>query len=234
MPPASIMDPPAAVRVLAVVPAAGQSVRMGQPKLLLPWGRQTVIEAVVAALRAGGVDRVLVVVGPKMEALAERASAAGALIHTLTTPTPDMRSTVEQGLDYLRRQKLLQEKDGWLLAPADHPTLSAGVVRQLLAAFATELATQRNDPPSAATEEQSSAGKLILVPVYQGRRGHPLLVSACCIPALLALPPDQGINALLRHPAVRVCEVPCDDPAILDDLDTPLDYVRLRERPFSG
>ncbi len=228
------MDPTASVRVIAVVPAAGQSVRMGQPKLLLPWGRQTVIEAVVAALRAGGVDRVLVVVGPKMEALAERASAAGALIHALTAPTPDMRSTVEQGLDYLQRQKLLQEKDGWLLAPADHPTLSAGIVRQLLAAFATELAAQRNDPLSAATEEQSSTGNLILVPMYQGQRGHPLLVSARCIPALLALPPDQGINALLHHPTMRVREVPCDDPAILDDLDTPLDYARLQERAFPG
>jgi molybdenum cofactor cytidylyltransferase len=207
---------------------------MGQPKLLLPWGCQTVIEAVVAALRAGGVDRVLVVVGPKMEALAERASAAGALIYWLTAPTPDMRSTVEQGLDYLRRQKLLQEKDGWLLAPADHPTLSPGIVRQLLAVFAADSAEAMSDPPSAATEEQASARNAILVPVYQGRRGHPLLVSARCIPALLALPPDQGINALLRHPSVWVREVPCDDPTILDDLDTPLDYVRLQERTFPG
>jgi molybdenum cofactor cytidylyltransferase len=207
---------------------------MGQPKLLLPWGRQTVIEAVVAALQAGGVDRVLVVVGPKMEAIAERATAAGALIHHLATPTPDMRSTVEQGLAYLQRQKLLQEQDGWLLAPADHPTLSPRIVRQLLGMFAADSAIEMSDPPAPVPEEHSSTRRVILVPVYQGRRGHPLLLSARCIPALQALPPNQGINALLRHPAVQVREVPCDDPATLDDLDTPLDYVRLRERIFPG
>lgn len=219
-----------AVRVVAVVPAAGQSVRMGQPKLLLPWGHQTVIEAVVTTLHAGGVDRVLVVVGPKMEAIAERSSAAGALIHRLSTPTPDMRTTVEQGLAYLQKQKLLWENDGWLLVPADHPTLSPRIVRQLHTAFAADPPVEMSDPPASDMEEQVSARGVILVPVYQGRRGHPLLLSARCIPALLALPADQGINALLRHPAMQVREVPCDDPAILDDLDTPLDYARLRER----
>ena len=50
--------------IYAVVPAAGRSRRMGQPKLLLGMGGQTVIEHVITALREGGVDRVLVVIGP--------------------------------------------------------------------------------------------------------------------------------------------------------------------------
>ncbi len=50
--------------IFAVVPAAGRSSRMGRPKLSLPLGGRTVLEHVVIALRQGGVDEVLVVVGP--------------------------------------------------------------------------------------------------------------------------------------------------------------------------
>jgi molybdenum cofactor cytidylyltransferase len=70
----------------------------------------------------------------------------------------------------------------------------------------------------------------ILVPVYQGRRGHPVLLSADCILPLLTLPASYGINALLHHPGMHVVEVPCNDPAISDDLDTPTDYERLLHR----
>ena len=225
------MSAPLAVRVVAVVPAAGQSVRMGQPKLLLPWGHHTVIEALVRALRMGGVHQILVIVGPKMDAIAQRAASAGALIYTLSDYTPDMRKTVEQGLDYLRKQHLLQDQDGWLLTPADHPTLSPQIVRHLLTEFAHDTHNGDADQLYPSTlEEQIAPRGSVLVPVYQGRRGHPVLLSGRCIPILLTLPEDCGINALLRHPAIQVREVPWNDPTILDDLDTPLDYVRLRER----
>lgn len=224
------MSVPSGVRVVAVVPAAGQSVRMGQPKLLLPWGHHTVIEAVVTALRRGGVHQTLVIVGPKMDAIAQRAATAGALIYTLSDYTADMRKTVEQGLDYLRKQHLLQDQDGWLLTPADYPTLSPQVVRHLLTEFANDAQGDAGQLYSSTLEERISPRGLVLVPVYQGRRGHPLLLSARCIPLLPTLPEDCGINALLRHPAIQVREVPWNDPTILDDLDTPLDYVRLRGR----
>jgi molybdenum cofactor cytidylyltransferase len=207
---------------------------MGQPKLLLPWGHQTVIEAVVTALRNGGVPKVLVVVGPKMEAIAERASAAGALILSLSEPTADMRKTVEQGLYHLRKQHLLQEQDGWLLSPADHPTLSPQIVHHLIAEFVNDANSEAGQSLHSTPKELVSQTGSVLVPVYQGRRGHPLLLSARCIPTLLSLPVDCGINALLRHPAIHVREVPCDDPTILDDLDTPLDYARLRRRSSNG
>ncbi|MCS7269454.1 MAG: NTP transferase domain-containing protein, partial [Gemmataceae bacterium] len=60
--------------VVAVVPAAGQSRRMGRPKLLLPWKGSTVVETVVHTVRQGGVDRVLVVIGPESFPLAARAA----------------------------------------------------------------------------------------------------------------------------------------------------------------
>ena len=50
--------------IAALVPAAGSSKRMGQPKLLLEFDGHTLIGRVVGALRAGGVERVVVVAPP--------------------------------------------------------------------------------------------------------------------------------------------------------------------------
>ncbi len=120
--------------LFALLPAAGHSRRMGRPKLSLPLGGRTVLEWTVAALREGGVETVLVVVGPHVADLAETAERAGARVCQLAEPTPDMRATVEQGLHWLEQTFAPGEQDAWLLCPADHPALDAGVVRQLIQA----------------------------------------------------------------------------------------------------
>ena len=145
--------------IFAVVPAAGLGSRMGRPKLSLPLGGQTVLGQVVAALRQGGVDAVLAVVGPHDPGLAALAEAAGACVLRLPEATADMRATVERGLRCLEERFHPRPDDAWLLAPADHPALDADVVRRLWAAY-------------AARPSQS-----IMVPVHDGRRGHPTLIA---------------------------------------------------------
>src|SRR5580704_977447 len=117
--------------IYAVVPAGGRSERMGRPKLALPLGDRTVIEHVVAALGAGGADRVLVVVGPHAPELIPLAESAGAEACVLPAATADMRATVEHGLRRLEDRHHPQTDDAWLLAPADHPALDAGAIRML-------------------------------------------------------------------------------------------------------
>src|SRR5687767_1871980 len=107
---------------------------MGRPKLALPLGDRTVIEHIVGSLRAGGVSTVVVVVGPHVPELVPLATTSGAEVLALPHSTPDMRATVEAGLAYLEVTHRPQPDDWWLLAPADHPVLSAAVVRELLAA----------------------------------------------------------------------------------------------------
>jgi molybdenum cofactor cytidylyltransferase len=189
----------------AIVPAAGHSTRMGQPKLLLPLGDRTVLEHVVAALRAGGVDRVVVVVGPHVPELAGLAGAAGADVIQLTELTPDMRTTVERGLDRIEEHFRPQPDDPWLLVPADHPTLDAGLVRQVLAV------------------DRSS----IVIPVHGDRRGHPTRFAWKHATGIRALPAGQGINVYIRGHAADVYELPVSDCQVLIDLDTPEDYARL-------
>ena len=194
-------------RTFAIVPACGRSTRMGRPKLALSLGARTVIEHVVVSLRAGGVSEVVVVIGPHVPELAPLAAAAGAEVLALAEPTPDMRATVEAGLTYLEDRQDLSPEDWWLLAPADHPVLSAAVVRELLAA--------------------QSAAHSVIVPVHAGRRGHPTLVRWKLAAAIRTIPAGRGINSLLREHESRTLELAVNDPAILANLDTPEDYARL-------
>jgi CTP:molybdopterin cytidylyltransferase MocA len=195
---------------LAVVPAAGQSTRMGRPKLALPFGGSTVLQLVVAALRGGGADPVLVVVAPHAAELAGLAEAAGASVCRLPAPTADMRATVVCGLDWLEARFHPGPDEDLLLCPADHPVLDAEVVRLLRAA-------------RAACPDRS-----LFVPVCGGKRGHPLLLTWRHVPAIRALPAGVGLNAYLRLHVGETLEVPVPGGGVLHDLDTPEDYERLR------
>ncbi len=195
--------------IAAVVPAAGHSTRMGRPKLALPLGGRTVLEHVVAALRAGGADHVVVVVGPHVPELVPLAEAAGAHVCRLAEPTPYMRATVGHGLRWVEDHLHPTQADAFLLAPADHPALDPGTVRELCEAFG-------RDP-----------SRSILVPVCGGRRGHPALVAWRHAAGIRALPPDRGINSYFREHAGEVGGVPVAGGGAFADLDTPEDYERL-------
>lgn len=200
------------MRTFALIPAAGQSRRMGRPKLLLPLGERTVIEHVLAALRGGGVTEMLVIVGPDGAALGAVAAESGARVLQLTEQTPDMRATCQHGLDWLEAQCRPAPADGWLLVPADHPTVRSELVRSLV---------------RVAAEEEAAA---VVVPVHQGRRGHPVWLRWSGVADLRQLAAGQGLNQYVRQQAGRTRELEWADPEVLCDLDTPADYESLRER----
>jgi CTP:molybdopterin cytidylyltransferase MocA len=193
--------------IVAVVPACGHSTRMGKPKLALPLGGGTVLGHLVAALREGGAARVVVVIGPHVPELAAIANASGADVLQLAEPTDDMRATVEHGLRWVAEN--VAHSDGWLLAPADHPGVTADVVRRLCEVF------------------QAHPARPVVVPVHAGRRGHPTLIPWRLAAEVPRIPAGQGVNVLLRT-AAKI-EVPVESAGVLSDLDTPDDYERLRQ-----
>jgi molybdenum cofactor cytidylyltransferase len=194
---------------VALVPAAGKSTRMGRPKLALPLGQRTVLEHVMAALKTAGLEQVLVVVGPQGRTLAELAGAAGAEVLALAEDTPDMRATVEAGLRWIEDRFAPRAEDDWLLAPADHPTLDAAVVRRVL--------ETRAEHPEAS----------VIVPLFRGRRGHPTLIGWQHVAGIRSLPAGAGLNVYLRQQAAHTLAVAVETPSVLCDLDTPEDYERL-------
>ncbi|HEY7328346.1 MAG TPA: nucleotidyltransferase family protein [Gemmataceae bacterium] len=195
----------------AILPAAGKSSRMGRPKLALPLGERTILEHVVAALRQAEVEHILVVLGPHVAELTALATSAGARVCPLAEPTAGMRETVEHGLRWIEQRFHPLPDDTWLLAPADHPALDASVVKRLGSAFAAE--------PEFS----------IIIPTYQGRRGHPTLFAWKHVAAIHAYPAELGLNTYIRQSVAETLEVAVESPTILWDMDTPEDYEWLRQ-----
>jgi molybdenum cofactor cytidylyltransferase len=195
-----------------LVPAAGKSRRMGRPKLALPLAGRTVLEHVLDALRQAEIGPTVVVLGPHVADLAGLVEAGGAHPLVLAEETPDMRATVELGLRWLEEHLRPRPEDDWLLLPADHPTLNAEVIRLLRRA--------RGDRPE----------KSIVVPAWQGKRGHPTLIAWRHVEGLRAHPAGEGLNTYLRLHMEETLEVSAASAEVLADLDTPEDYARLLER----
>jgi molybdenum cofactor cytidylyltransferase len=194
---------------LALIPAAGNSRRMGRPKLALPLGDGTVLSHAIGALRQAGVEQILVVVGAHVSELVPLALAAGAAALLLPEATSGMRATIELGLSWLETRFHPADTDTWLLLPADHPSLHPGIIAQLLHAHATS--------PHCS----------IAVPTFQGRRGHPVLLHWEHVARLRRFPANLGLNVYLRQHTDVTLEVPVDSASILADLDTPEDYAKL-------
>ncbi|MEX0716112.1 MAG: nucleotidyltransferase family protein [Planctomycetaceae bacterium] len=201
-------------RLHAVIPAAGRSRRMGEPKLLLPLGGRTVLARLLAALERPGIAGRYVVVRPDDEVLAREAEACGATVVRPAVPPPDMRASVEAALDWIERRWSPAPDDGWLLVPGDHPVLDGAVIDALVAGWRTE----------------DAADCEILVPVCGGRRGHPTLFRWRLAEAVRRLPENAGINRLLHDRAAEVRELAIENEAVLCDLDAPDDYAALRRR----
>lgn len=211
----SLASPETERRLFAVIPAGGLSRRMGRPKLLLPLGGETVIRRVLETLNAAGVSAVYVLIREDDEPLRAEVSRTGATIVTTPSATRDMRRSVELLLQAIRRDHQPDSKDGWLLCPADHPVLDADVVKHLIRAW-----------------RDSRQG--IVVPVHDGRRGHPTILSWRYEEHVGRIPPDRGINWLLEANPDDIHEEPVESSGILTDLDTPADYDSLKSSQSPG
>lgn len=194
--------------IAAIVPAAGLSKRMGQPKLTLPVGGLPLIVRVVTALRLGGAESVVVVAPPPEQPgaimLADFARLAGADVVVAEQPPPDMRASVELGL---ARLALGRSPTTFLLAPGDSPGISPELVKRVIA--------RAKISPEA-----------IVRPEFQGRRGHPVALPWTLATQIPILPPEVGVNALIRSHAETIVSLEIDDPGATADLDTPEDYER--------
>jgi molybdenum cofactor cytidylyltransferase len=201
----------------AILLAAGQSRRMGTQKLLLPFAGGTVIGHIAAQIASGGVDGIVAIVRPGSTAVAE--ALAGLRVRMVTNPEPDgdMLSSVRCGL-----WAVPEECDGVFVALGDQPAITAELIGRMIAAFHAA-------PPVAAP-----APGRIVVPAYDGKRGHPILFSVCYRQEILAGFDGAGLRGLLAaHPA-EVIDLPAPGPAVLSDMDCPEDYRRELARLEAG
>jgi molybdenum cofactor cytidylyltransferase len=189
--------------IWAVVLAAGESRRMGTQKLLLPFGETTVVEAVVRTAAASRAERTLVVIGADGQAVRNKLGTSVVEFAVNPDYRLGMLSSVQAGF-----RALPSDAEAAVIMLGDQPFLAPAVVDKVIGTY-------------------RETGKGIVIPTFQGRRGHPLLIDLKFREEVLALDPAEGLRGLMLARAGDIREVETGDANILRDMDTPEDYAGL-------
>ena len=178
--------------------SAGASSRMGRPKALLPYREGTFLEHLIQATRHPRIGVTRIVLG----AGADEIRTVAKLDSSMVVLNPDWQqgqlSSICAGLRSLEGI----ETDGMILCPVDHPLVSATLVSSLI-------------------EQFYSNGKSIVLPVYNSRRGHPVIFSSALYEELLAAPSDKGARAVVWAHAAEVLEVPTEEEGVILNINDP-------------
>ena len=195
----------APARVLAIVPAAGRSRRMGAAKQLLDVGGTTMLDALLAPLMAARVSGVLLVTHSGLVDRLALDRFLNLFVALNDDETSEMIDSVRIGLDAWHARQPIGDRDGFLICPADHPGISTADFDACIAAF-------------------EGAPDRIVVAARAGRRGHPMIFPAALAGVVRSGVCDRGLNALPRAHADRVVCVECPSPGVTRDIDTPAEY----------
>ena len=202
--------------IAALLLAAGESTRMGELKALLPWHGETLFQHQVNALSSAGILLTIVVLGHEAERLQSLLELRPGL---RCVYNPDFRqgktTSIKAGLRSLCEDKDSCPRPGGdvaiLVLNVDQPR-SAETIRQIITLHFS------GSGPAGPTH-------LITVPTYQGRGGHPLVLSTSLIPELIEISEDSlGLKTVVRRHVADTYRVEIDRPEILLDLNTPNDY----------
>lgn len=182
----------------AVILAAGESRRMGQPKALLPYRGRVFLEHLIAVTRHPRIGLTRVVLGAAAEEIREKLKLdpAGVVIN------PDWDKGQLSSIQAALRSLPQGTTEGILLCLVDHPLISAALVGSLI-------------------EQFDSSGKPIVIPTYKGKRGHPVILRSTLYDELLAAPLDLGARAVVWAHAADVLEVPTDEEGVILNLNDP-------------
>ena len=177
---------------------------MGFPKALLLYRGKTFLETVLEACGAAGLEPAVVVLGPDAPNILSAIDLRGALVVRNEHPETGPIGSIQKAVSAIINRPV----DGAVVWPVDQPHVLVGTVERLVQEF----------------RERHAA---IAVPVRGGRRGHPVLFGRGVFQELMDAPQDVGARAVTRADPARVAEVPVDDPAVLEDIDTPEAYEEL-------
>jgi molybdenum cofactor cytidylyltransferase len=188
--------------ITALILAAGQSKRMGQPKMLLSWGRTTVLGQVIDIFKGAGIEDILVVTGGARELVEALVGTSARIVFNPGFEEGEMLSSIQVGLAELK-----PETEAVLIGLGDQPQVQERSVRLVV-------------------EEYIKSKAFLIVPSFQMHRGHPWLVTRAHWDEILSMYPDDTMRNFLNRHASEIRYVETNDPGILNDLDTPEDYLK--------
>jgi molybdenum cofactor cytidylyltransferase len=177
--------------------AAGESRRMGQPKALLSHRGKTFAEHLVSATRHERVGLTRIVLGAQAGEIRSRLP----LDATWILENPNWQQGQLSSIQAVIRS-LPGETEGLILCPVDHPLISNFLVAQLI-------------------QEFDSTEKLIVLPTYKRKRGHPAIFRASLFEELLAASPEVGAREVVWAHPEDVTEVETDEEAVVLNLNDP-------------
>jgi molybdenum cofactor cytidylyltransferase len=186
----------------AIILAAGESRRMGSPKMLLAFQGRTIIENVISNVAESKVDKIMVVLGAVREPLVRVIEKSGIKYCYNDNYKEGMLSSVQCGF-----KNLPVTYKAVLVFQGDQPLITPASINSLIKAYL-------------------NSDKGIVLPVYKNRRGHPILIDKRYCDEIKVLNPLDGLRSLAYRYPGDVLEVATGDPGILRDFDTYEEYLK--------
>lgn len=191
--------------VSAVILAAGAAKRMGKPKQLLPLGHKPMVWWVANAACQSHVSEVLLVTGAYNNAVADAVRDLPVQVIVNTDWQQGQSTSVKKGVEAVRAGA-----KAVLFLLADQPLVSADLMNQILAVYDT-------------------TAKSIILPVFQTRRGNPVLFDLTCWrEKLLQLEQDKGARDIIVSHPEEVATVQLESETVFCDVDTIADYKAMQ------
>jgi len=193
--------------VAGIILAAGESRRMGTPKPLLEFEGETFLDRLILTLGAS-CSPVIVVLGCESQRIRD-GLRRGDLASFVFNPDygRGQLSSLECGL-----AAVPPEAEGVMFTLVDHPAVLPSTVARIARAF-----------------KERAPHELLVVPRCQGRHGHPVCAARELIAEFLALPPDAQAREVIHRHREQTVYVDVDDRGVLEDIDDPEAYRRLRQ-----
>ena len=182
----------------AVILSAGASSRMGRPKALLPYREGTFLGHLIEVTRDSRIGVTRVVLGAGAEAIRTITKLDPSAVVLNPEWEKGQLSSICAGLQSLEGIEI----DGIVLCPVDHPLVSARLVGELVHRF-------------------YEGKKAIVLPTFNGRRGHPVIFSKMLFGELLAAPEDKGARAVVWANAGSILEVPTEEEGVILNINDP-------------
>jgi molybdenum cofactor cytidylyltransferase len=192
-------------RIGAVILAAGTSSRMGEAKQLLRLGATTLLDQVTENVRGSRVDEIVVVLGHEAETIKQTIATKKLKIVVNESYRQGMGTSLRAGLSALP-----SAVDAALIVLADQPFVRSATFDQIIDHY-----------------QRSKAQ--IVIPIYKGFRGNPVLLDRSVFPEVMALTGDIGCRAIFGNHLEGIAKVPVEDVGILLDLDSKDDVARLQD-----
>lgn len=184
----------------AIVLAAGESKRMGSPKMLLDFGGVTMLERVIENITNSKISDTIVVLGAERDKLTEIIERMPVSHCFNENYREGMLSSVKCGF-----RNVPADTDAVLVFQGDQPFISPEVINSVI-------------------EKYLSSDFGLVMPVFNGKRGHPLLIDSRYFNEIELLDSSEGLRSLARRNSEDVLEVNTNQPGILRDFDTYAEY----------